>query len=817
MAFRKKTATLALGLLALAALPALADSRFIVSTTVTPAGDSANITIELACNVEYVGHSPVERGNRLRIQLDVTAMCSGSPPSVAASRERFRPLRADAARLVELDYDGGAAGAQVLTLSFSEDLAFDIFHTGISDRLSIRVFPAAQAVVEPRQPSQRSSAQVPQEPVAKPEYAINLSSSQRPHAASEMPDSKQFPGLTIFETPVQLTGGTWYRLRLGYFDSLQQAEAALPGIRERYPSAWIGAADREEDRQVEPAALLEDSVRQGLPPAALSAIGLDKVDALMADARRAVAAGNLSVAIQIYTKVLRVPGHDRHAEAQEFLAVARERNDQKAHAKAEYQRYLELYPDGEGAERVRQRLTAMLARERQLVAASRPDAATNPAARERRQADAWRIQTFFSQYYRRDANQLNDQEEIVSQSALYSDVNLDVRRRGARFDFSSRLSAGYRHDFLDEDEGAGNILRVSYAYAELADSETRLRGRIGRQTRHTGGVLGRFDGLNVTYGLGDRVRLAGVFGKPVNSVSDGADTERDFYGISAHYGPVLGGLELGTFFIAQNIVGVRDREAIGAEFRYFGENRSLWGLLDFDTAYSELSSAFLQGNWRFAARSTLHASLDRRHTPYLSMSSALIGQPVQTFEELRILLTEEEIRQLSLDRSPVSTAYTAGLSHSLAPRLQLNLNLNQTTVDGSPESGGVGATPQSTYRYVAANLTASSLLKEGDTSQLGLRVSDSDSTRIYTLMLDARFPFGRGWRVNPRLRLDQREAKADTSSEWQLTPGIRIQYRPSQRLRVELEAGRQFAQRESITSDLERDSYFVNFGYQVFF
>jgi hypothetical protein len=34
---------------------------------------------------------------------------------------------------------------------------------------------------------------------------------------------------------------------------------------------------------------------------------------------------------------------------------------------------------------------------------------------------------------------------------------------------------------------------------------------------------------------------------------------------------------------------------------------------------------------------------------------------------------------------------------------------------------------------------------------------------------------------------------------------------------VELEAGRQFAQRESITSDLERNSYFVNLGYQVYF
>lgn len=808
---------LAIGLLAFIEVPVLAESQFIVKTTVTPEDGAAEITIDLACNTEYIGHAPVKHGNRLRIQLDVTTMCSGSPPSVASKRELFRPLHADAAKLVELDYDGGTGGSQVLTLSFSEDVSFDVLHSGISDRLSIRVFLAPPVAVPSRQPSERSSVLVSPKPVPQPVYAINLSSSQRPHAASEMPDGTQFAGLTVFEIPVQLTGGTWYRLRLGYFDDLQAAEATLLLVKERYPSAWIGAADRRPEHRVEKAPLLEDKVRQELPPAALSAIGLDKVDTLMADARRAVTSGELALAVQIYTKVLRVPGHDRHAEAQEYLAVARERNDQKAHAKAEYQRYLDLYPEGEGAERVRQRLSAMLARERQLAADQQPDTVASPAPRARPQPDAWRVQTFFSQYYRRDANQLNEQQEIVSQSALYSDVNLDIRRRGARFDFSSRLSAGYRHDFLGEDEGSGDILRVSYAYAELADTATRVRGRIGRQTRHSGGVLGRFDGLNVTYGLGERLRLAGVFGSPVNSVSDGADSEREFYGVSAHYGPILDGLEIGTFFILQNIADVRDREAVGAEFRYFGENKSLWGLVDFDTSYNELSSAFLQGSWRFAARSTMHASIDRRRTPYLSMTSALIGQPVQTFEELRVLYTEEEIRQLSLDRSPISTSYTAGLSQSLTPRLQLNLNLNQTTMDSVPQSGGVTEVPQSTYRYFGANLTASSLLKEGDVSQLGLRLSESDSARVYTLMLDARFPFRRAWRINPRLRVDWREINADGSSEWQVSPGFRIHYRPSQRLRVELEAGRQFAQRESITSDLERNSYFVNLGYQVYF
>ena len=149
MTSRTLTRCLAVCSLTLLALPALADPRFIVRTEVTPSGDGATIAIELACSVEYVGHNPIERGNRLRIQLDVTTLCNGAPPSVASSREMFRPLHAEKARLLELDYDGAAGGARVLTLSFSEDVTFDVFHAGVSDRLSIHVFPMAPVAAPP--------------------------------------------------------------------------------------------------------------------------------------------------------------------------------------------------------------------------------------------------------------------------------------------------------------------------------------------------------------------------------------------------------------------------------------------------------------------------------------------------------------------------------------------------------------------------------------------------------------------------------------------------------------------------------------------
>jgi hypothetical protein len=196
---------------------------------------------------------------------------------------------------------------------------------------------------------------------------------------------------------------------------------------------------------------------------------------------------------------------------------------------------------------------------------------------------------------------------------------------------------------------------------------------------------------------------------------------------------------------------------------------------------------------------------------------AMIGQPVETFAELLVLLSEDEIRQLSIDRSPLASSYTLGLSHSLTPRLQLALDGNQTEIEAAPESGGVAATAASTYRYFSTNLTASSVLKEGDVSMVTLRYSESDSTSVLSLMLDTRIPFGRSWRVNPRLRVDRREMNSGGSEEFIYSPGIRIQYRRSQKFRLQFEAGKQFSQREMATGDLDRESYFISFGYQAFF
>ena len=809
-------------LLALSPTLASAGPGFIESSRVS--GDApASIEVRFNCKAEYLRHEPQGSGDRLRIYLDPTGICNGVSPVVAESRSRLRPVNSDNARLVDMEYDGDSPAGPMLTFNFSHPVTFDVDMSGVSFDLVVSVNPASTPGVASAPKATTPSAshrQVARPMPASVKYVINLASFKRVPTIADAEGLEPAANQRLHYTEVLVNGQSWYRLRLGDYESGAAAATALAGLRSHFPGAWVDKADVSAatvELQTTPQPADDE------PPDLAEVPGegegridsLSKVDSLMEEARKTMAAGDISRAIQIYTKVLQQPEHARLAEAQEFLALAREKNGQLAHAKAEYQRYLSLYPNGEGTARVNQRLSALLAVDRQGIPGSGSSVPNHPGRSS--SVSDWRVQTYFSQYYRRDANQLNDEDQIVSQSALYSDVNFDARRRGERFDFSSRISAGYRNDFLDEGVGSGDQARVSYAYADLSDTVTGLRGRIGRQSRNTGGVLGRFDGLNLGYEVGERILVNAVAGKPAYSSSDGIDSERSFYGASVSYGPILKALELGLYVIQQDIEGLDDRQAVGGEFRYFGENQSFWGLVDYDTLYNELGSAFLQGSWRFASRLTLHGSVDRRHSPFLSTGNALIGQPVATFSQLLELLPVDEIKQLGVDRSPLSTTYSIGVSTSLSPKLQINADANQTTTDATPASGGVAATQATSYRYYATSVVASSLFKEGDVTILGARYSDSDTARVISLTLDSRYPFGRTWRINPRLRVDRRQRLAEANYEWLYTPGIRVQYRRSQKFRIEFEAGKQFSQRESFGADLDRESYFINLGYQSFF
>lgn len=782
-----------------------AASGFVASTKVSRGDVYAEVEIRFNCDVVYAGHDPSGKSDSIRIHLEPTSICRGVPPSMAESQEMHRPLAADDAKLLHIEYDGKMPGTKFLRLSFANEVNVLVSGGNNSDVIVVRVLH--NPTDDPRGTSSTSTvSRRVQGPAADTaQFVINLESSLRYPAAGDIPVMTLENDQKLFISEAEIDGQTWYRMRIGYFDSAEAASRVLRQLRGQYPTAWI---DREGESVV---AALGPETSQPLAPADTSEISGESAE-LMQDARGAMMRGEISRAIQIYTKVLQQPASEYQREAQEFLALARERNGQIAHAKAEYERYLALYPDGDDAARVQQRLDALLA-----ASASGPANPSQTRPGGPRNTSPWKIRTFLSQHYRRDVNQVNDQDEIVSQSSLYTDVTLDARRRGERFDFATRLTAGFRYDLLDEEGASGNDIRLSYAYADLLDNRTRLRGRLGRQTRNTGGVLGRFDGMNLTYSLTDRVRFDVVAGEPVYSTAQSDEQSRVFYGASSNFAPFGENLEMGVFVLQQDIDSLTDRQVVGTELRYFGETRSLWGSIDYDTAFSELGSAFLQGSWRLPGKLTISGVVDRRRAPFLSLGNALLGRTNQDFALLSQSMTESELRLLALDRSAMTSSATLGVSRPLTPKLQFNISANVAVVDAIPENGDAPAVPETEYGYFSADLVATSMFREGDVGILSMRYATSDSADVYTINLDSRFPFGRSWRLNPRLRVDYREIKSDLSTQWIYTPGLRLQYRIGRRARIDFEAGKRFSSRDMTDSNLDRESYFVNLGYMLFY
>ncbi|MFO1494530.1 MAG: tetratricopeptide repeat protein [Lysobacterales bacterium] len=93
--------------------------------------------------------------------------------------------------------------------------------------------------------------------------------------------------------------------------------------------------------------------------------------AMLASAKAMLAAQDYDGAIALLNQVLNLPPNDASQEAQELIGQVREALGSDDRARAEYQLYLKLYPDGPGAERARARLAGLDLPEAEAVASGR--------------------------------------------------------------------------------------------------------------------------------------------------------------------------------------------------------------------------------------------------------------------------------------------------------------------------------------------------------------------------------------------------------------------------------------------------------------
>ncbi len=721
--------------------------------------------------LRYITHTPSDRGDNLQILL--RPLSEEDLEMEDLSRRKTVSWEAsEDVPLSEVAYEEGTPSGVNFIFRFSEPVSFHVVRGGDPRSLVVTV----QSETAPKHASQKIMDSVnPTYPETAPikETQPTGQKSASPAISASGPE----PGLLKEERPAAHETLPGLRIKDGSSTTISQANQE-PGIKEQPPAP--------EDQQL---------------------------DLIMQEAKAAMTGGNYQRAIQLYTKLLQYPDHKFRQEAQEFLGLARERNGQLAHAKAEYEEYLRLYPEGESSDRVRQRLNGL------ITAKETPREKLRKAKQAPGETD-WSKDVYgsFSQFYYRDASTTDLGGTVLNRSALTSDLDVNTRLRSDAYDIHTLFIGGYEKDFRDESDDNS---RLSALYIDALDRKRHVSGRVGRQSRSTGGVLGRFDGGLFSYQPYSPVTVNLVAGYPVTSSTDTSiNDDKHFYGLSFDLGTFMEHWNFNTFIINQEVDGISDRQAVGGETRYFDAYRSFFSLVDYDISYNELNLILFVGNWTFSDKTTFNMSLDYRKSPILMTSNALQGQGVNSIADLLKTMTEDEVSNLAQDRTDTAQSIALGVSRPLTDKLQISGDVTFSEMKGTEASGGVEAMPGTgTESLYSLQLIGSSLIKEGDIAIVGLSYSNMSSSNTISLNLNTRYPILREWRINPRFRVDYRKNKKDSGNQLKFRPSARMDYVLKRRLHLELEAGYEWAtDKFSETNEEEKTrGYFWTVGYRIDF
>jgi hypothetical protein len=775
----------------LTAAPLWAQGRIVEDVVASEQRGYVSVTLLFSCSMRYTSHTPATDGEALQIRF------SAGPDCGRASASEPQPLLAGAAGYVRSVDVVRPFGSEVqIRIGWSKPETFVLTPSIDGRLLRVRLLRTETPQVTVKEMPQGAST-----------YAVNLASSTTPFTPDALAAAARTVGARTYVSETVVDEQRWYRLRAGPFVNEAAAKQALANSRGEFPKAWVAISDDDTLNEIgTPAGVA--TVRSTAPQVNAS-MTPDEIKRTLAQAKDAFRRKDYATAIPLLTQLTQQPEFPQRADAQEMLALARERSGQVAHAKAEYEDYLHRYPAGDGSTRVRKRLQA-------LAWASRPD--RSGSAGSDADESPWRVYGGFSQIYRQDQSHIESglaASDLTTQNALLSDVSLVARRHGERFDFTTRASAGYSYDMLAD--GPGSESRVTMLFAEFADRVAGWYARLGRQAGGSGGLMGTFDGMQAGYQLWPRLRVNGFFGYPVDSTREGPDSERKFVGVSADVGTLANAWDLSFYAVDQQYLGVTDRQAVGTEVRYFRPGITMVGLADFDIHYSTLNTVLLLGTFALPARWTLNLNLDHRKSPGLSTRNAMIGQPVRRFDELFGLYTPQEIEQLALDRTSESTMYSAGVSRPFGERWQWSLDASSMTLGSTRESGGVAATPSSgTDTAVSTQAMGYGLFGRGDVTSLGLQYQTGTSAQMISLGVGTQVPVGERWRVGPRLRLDQRKFESDRSTSLVYSPALRAEMR-GKHLTFEVEGGAEIGSRDLGTSSEDASRYYFSLGYRYDF
>jgi tetratricopeptide (TPR) repeat protein len=565
-----------------------------------------------------------------------------------------------------------------------------------------------------------------------------------------------------------------------------------------------------------PAPPADTRVAPPVDAAAASSSELDvEAGKLMAQARAAIDAGDNATAIDALNRLLNLPPNRFSQEAQELAGVARQLYGEIAKARAEYELYLKLYPDSEGAVRVRDRLAGLGAVPAEGERAPEPLGTGLSTERE--------TETMFygtlSQYYYSGASKIDTTSKppqqfstqslsFTDQSALISSLDVTGRMRRDHSDTRVVVRDTYNTDFIRD----GNDLNRLYAaYLEHDQKDWGLLLRAGRQAPPTGGIAERFDGGYLRQSLGSLVRVFALGGMPKDFL---IDSQRHFYQAGLEFGRVGAQWGITLYGFNQTIDDIADRNIVGGEARFFSNGSSIYSLVDYDILFDDINILLTQGNWQGAHGTSINLIVDHRKTPTLQTANALTGEPATSIRELLDSgLTPDMLRERAAAVTADATLFLVGLTQTVNGHWQLGGDLRTNRISATQGSGMMPPTEDTgtVYSY-SVQATATAIFGNSDVNVLSVGLIDAADYQG-TLVLLSNSTTWNNWRFEPALRYYEQTDDLGGSLT-RLNPNVRLTYRFRDSVSFEAEAGYEQSNTDTMFATDETRREYFSLGYR---
>ncbi len=448
---------------------------------------------------------------------------------------------------------------------------------------------------------------------------------------------------------------------------------------------------------------------------------------LMQRARDALTAHLVEDAIGNLNQLLLLPPNTFSQEAQELIGLAWERAGNPDRARTEYELYLKLYPEGDGAARVGQRLASLEGRAPTPAAAASAAAPIENATKVAPRSDHFTGN--IAQYYyggkARTQSLVNiaagiDQSTLSRNTESAIVTSVDAGARYSATDSETRVVLrGTDSLNLSSDSHGQSLLNA--AYIDYKRTDSGLAVRIGRQSAVGGGLLGLFDGASLSYPVSSAWKLDMMGGVPSNPLVATPDerliaamVEAD--GILDHWGG-------DAYVIDETTQGISNQRALGTEVRYSDELFSTYSLIDYDLLFHKFNALSLQGSIQAPAQTTITLLADVRKAPSLALTNALISAGAASLRDLLQVQTMAQVRQDALSTTALARQGLVSLSRPLGQKWQATLDLRYSEVGATPAVGDFDATPATGAQYGATlQFTGSNLYSPRDINNFNLSV-----------------------------------------------------------------------------------------------